>query len=165
MSERGIYRVSGSEKEIKALKDRFLEDDGIPDNLSDIDIHSICGCIKIFLRGLDEPLIPTHLWSVFSNAIVDFDGDSMDGNIMAHLQLLIARLPKANRDTLAFLILHLQRVATCAAVQMPISNLAKVFGPTVVGYSKHEPLGHEILGETEIQHNVSFLNHSVTFKN
>lgn len=109
LSERGIYRVSGSEKEVKALKDRFLLSDDIPSNLSDIDIHVICGCIKIFLRGLHEPLIPTRRWATFSNAVLNFDGDSMGGNIQAHLQYEIARLPKANRDTLAFLVLHLQR--------------------------------------------------------
>lgn len=38
---------------------------------------------------------------------------------------------------------------------MPISNLAKVFGPTIVGYSKQEPDHATILGETIIQQNVS----------
>lgn len=37
---------------------------------------------------------------------------------------------------------------------MPISNLAKVFGPTVVGYSQAEPDYTAILGETVIQQNV-----------
>lgn len=72
-------------------------------------MHVICGCIKSFLKGLREPLIPTWLWSVFSKAVVDFDGDSINGNILRNLQSAIARLPKANRDTLAFLVLHLQR--------------------------------------------------------
>lgn len=108
LSERGIYRVSGSEKEIKALKDRFLYDEHIPD-LSTVDMHVICGCIKIFLRGLCEPLIPTDKWIVFSNAVTDFDGDYMNGHILSQLQSEINQLPKANRDTLAFLVLHLQR--------------------------------------------------------
>lgn len=100
--------MSGSEKEIKALKDRFLYDEDAPD-LSNVDMHVICGCIKIFLRGLREPLIPTDKWFVFSNAVVDFDGDYLNGNILRNLQFEINQLPKANRDTLAFLILHLQR--------------------------------------------------------
>lgn len=108
LTERGIYRVSGSEKEVKALKDRFLLSNDVPD-LSNVDMHVICGCIKIFLRGLREPLIPTWQWHVFSNAVVEFDGDSIDGNILKKLQFAISRLPKANRDTLAFLVLHLQR--------------------------------------------------------
>lgn len=108
LSERGIYRVSGSEREVKALLDRFLYIENIPD-LSNTDMHVVCGCIKNFLRSLREPLIPMHLWHVFSNAVNGFDGDSIDGNIQSYLQFEISRLPKANRDTLAFLILHLQR--------------------------------------------------------
>lgn len=57
------------------------------------------------------------------------------------------------------------RVATCAAVQMPISNLAKIFGPTVVGYSKKEPDYAAILGETAIQQNVSINTFGNLFKN
>ncbi|XP_031628238.1 rac GTPase-activating protein 1-like [Contarinia nasturtii] len=159
LSERGIYRVSGSEKEIKSLRDRFFKDDSVPD-LENIDINVICGCIKMFLKGLTEPLIPTRLWAVFSNYVMDFDGDDNDGNIQKHLQHEISQLPKANRDTLAFLILHLQRVATCKEVQMPISNLSKIFGPTVVGYSSAQPDRDSILCETFIQTNVMqhFLN-------
>lgn len=100
--------MSGSEKEIKALKDRFLYDEHLP-NLSNVDMHVICGCIKVFLRSLREPLIPTLKWNIFSNVVVDFDGDYLDGNILRNLQLEISKLPKANRDTLAFLVLHLQR--------------------------------------------------------
>ena len=47
------------------------------------------------------------------------------------------------------------RVATCDAVQMPISNLAKVFGPTVIGYSQADPDYTTILSETYIQQNVN----------
>lgn len=108
LSERGIYRVSGSKKEIKSLMNRFLMNEDVPD-LSDIDMHVICGCIKTFLQSLREPLIPTRSWNIFAKAVVTFDGDSMDGNILTYLQYEIDQLPKANRDTLAFLVLHLQR--------------------------------------------------------
>lgn len=40
---------------------------------------------------------------------------------------------------------------------MPISNLAKIFGPTVVGYSQKEPDHRTILGETIIQQSVSII--------
>lgn len=100
--------MSGSEKEIKALKDRFLCDDYVP-NLDKFDMHVICGCIKIFLRSLREPLIPTSKWESFSNAVSHFDDDHLDGNNLRRLQHEIGQLPRANRDTLAFLVLHLQR--------------------------------------------------------
>lgn len=104
LCEEGIYRVSGSERDIKALKERFVRGKTIP-NLSNIDIHVICGCIKDFLRHLNEPIIPTSLWKNFSNAVQNVD----DNEAGRDLYNAINRLPKANRDTLAFLIQHLQR--------------------------------------------------------
>lgn len=73
--------------------------------LSNIDIHVICGCIKDFLRGLREPLIPTNLWSKFSNAVQTVD----EVSAVRELYVAINELPPANRDTLAFLVMHLQR--------------------------------------------------------
>lgn len=39
-------------------------------------------------------------------------------------------------------------------VKMPASNIAKVFGPTIVGYSSAEPEQHAIFTETIIQASV-----------
>lgn len=41
---------------------------------------------------------------------------------------------------------------------MPVSNLAKVFGPTIVGYSSADPDQHAIFTETIIQASVSSRN-------
>ncbi|XP_031628586.1 rac GTPase-activating protein 1 [Contarinia nasturtii] len=149
LSEEGIYRVSGSEKEVKALKERFLRGK-TPPILSGIDIHVICGCIKDFLRSLREPLIPTSLWKNFSNAVQTVD----EATAVRELFAAINQLPQANRDTLAFLVMHLQRVASCKAIKMPTENLAKIFGPTVVGYSSADPDQHAIFTETMIQKDV-----------
>lgn len=73
--------------------------------LGNIDVHVLCGCIKDFLRGLHEPLIPTALWKDFSNAIQNVD--SVES--LKELDQAIQKLPRANRDTLAFLILHFLR--------------------------------------------------------
>lgn len=104
LSEEGIYRVSGSEKEIKALKERILRGKSLPP-LTIYDIHVVCGCIKDFLRGLREPLIPTGLWKNFSNAVQEPN----EKVAVRELFAAINQLPQANRDTLAFLIMHLQR--------------------------------------------------------
>lgn len=104
LNEKGIYRVSGAEKEVKALKERILRGKSAL-NLSNVDIHVICGCIKDFLRGLKEPLIPTVLWKHFANAVQMIE----DSSIERELHAAINQLPQPNRETLAFLILHLQR--------------------------------------------------------
>lgn len=104
LEEEGLYRVSGSEKEVKALKERFLRGKTIPP-LVNLDIHVICGCIKDFLRSLREPIIPTAMWKDFANAAQNQN----DELAVRELFSAINRLPTANRDTLAFLIQHLQR--------------------------------------------------------
>ncbi len=62
--------------------------------------------------------------------------ESCDEDGLASTLEAIACLPPPNKDTLAFLILHLQRVAAQhEANKMPLISLAKVFGPTIVGES------------------------------
>lgn len=43
------------------------------------------------------------------------------------------------------------RVSECLECKMPMSNLAKVFGPTVVGYSTQQPEPMQMIAETRKQ--------------
>ena len=64
----------------------------------------------------------------------------------------IAQLPAANKDTLAFLILHVQRVASrCDSNKMPLSSMAKIFGPAIVGHASANPKDDVILADTKKQ--------------
>jgi len=45
-----------------------------------------------------------------------------------------------NRDTLAFLVLHFKRVAEVTENKMTLNSLAKILGPTIVGYRVQTPL-------------------------
>lgn len=63
----------------------------------------------------------------------------------------IKKLPNPNRDSLAYLMLHLQKVAQSKECKMPVGNLAKVFGPTIVGYSSQDPDPSVMLTETRQQ--------------
>ncbi|XP_043258750.1 rac GTPase-activating protein 1 [Colletes gigas] len=146
MGEQGLYRVNGGLTEVKCLKEKFLKGKGAP-NLSDVDIATICSTLKDFLRSLREPLITVGLWADFVRATTITDKQDAD----AALYQAISELPQPNRDTLAFLILHLQRVSSSPECKMPISNLAKVFGPTLVGYSCQEPSPTSLLSETKNQ--------------
>jgi Rac GTPase-activating protein 1 len=71
--------------------------------------------------------------------------DETDGE--SALLQAVADLPQPNRDTLAFLVLHLRRVADCRQNKMTISNLAKILGPTVVGYSTADPTAANMYAE------------------
>ncbi|XP_034950890.1 rac GTPase-activating protein 1-like [Chelonus insularis] len=146
MNEQGLYRVNGGTSDVKCLKEKFLRGKGVP-NLSEIEIATICSTLKDFLRSLREPLITVGLWADFVRATTIVDKQDAD----AALYQAISELPQPNRDTLAFVILHLQRVSSTPECKMPISNLAKVFGPTLVGYSSQEPSATSMLSETKTQ--------------
>lgn len=154
LNEAGLYRVSGSDRDIKALKEKFLRNNGIP-NLQEIDVHVLCGCIKDFLRSLSEPLIPLNLWSMFSNAAQTIPTDE-DVDVAKDVYRAVELLPQPNRDTLAYLIMHFQRISECPEVKMPATNFAKIFGPTIVGYSCQNPDQHKVFAETQIQFSVMF---------
>ncbi|CAB0043409.1 unnamed protein product [Trichogramma brassicae] len=146
MSEQGLYRLSGSVTDVKALKEKFLKGRGAP-NLSEVDIPTICSTLKDFLRSLKEPLITVGLWSDFVKAAAIRDPQDAETAMFQ----AVSELPQPNRDTLAFLILHLQRVSSTPECKMPIGNLARVFGPTLVGYSCSQPSNNTMLSETKNQ--------------
>lgn len=134
MDEVGLYRVSGTEREVKDLKERLLRGKWQP-MISQVDIHVVAGSLKLFFRSLREPIITFTLWESFVR-IADIN-DEMD--VQTTVYSLVPDLPQPNRDTLAYLILHLQRVAESANCKMPTSNIAKIFGPTIIGNSCPEP--------------------------
>lgn len=149
LTEVGLYRVSSSEREYKALKEQFLRGKATP-HLGNTDIYVLCCCVKDFLRTLREPLIPTSQWKDFANAVQNPDNKLAEQSLIRAVE----QLPPANRDTLAFLLLHFQRIAACPVVMMPIDNISLIFGPTIVGYSSKEPDQHAIYTEVFTQKQV-----------
>ena len=145
-NEIGIYRVSAVERDVKELKEKFLRGKGTP-NLANLDIHVISSTVKHFLRGLKEPLITHSLWPDFISA----SQKPHEADCEAGLYQAVSGLPQPNRDTLAWMIIHLQRVAEVKECLMPLSNLGKVFGPTLVGYSVGDPTPEQMLRETADQ--------------
>jgi len=153
LNEQGIYRVPGSDTMVKDLIDKFQRGKGVP-NLSRIDdIHVICSCLKQFLRKLREPVTTYGLWGSFVRAAEIYKSGDVE-HAVTMVQDTIAQLPQPNRDTLAFIVLHLMRVSQSPATKMPVHNLAKVFGPTVIGYSSPEPEAMQMLNEPKKQADV-----------
>ncbi|XP_078332700.1 rac GTPase-activating protein 1-like isoform X2 [Crassostrea virginica] len=148
LNEEGIYRLSGSDSQVKELKKEFMKGKGVQ-KLSHInDINVVCGCMKNFLGGLKEPLVTFGLWKDFVSAAEN--SDRALG--LSEMYQAIGQLPQANKDTLAFLILHLLRVGTNAECnKMSLPNLATVLGPTIVGHSVPYPEGPQIKNETKDQ--------------
>ncbi|XP_078287547.1 rac GTPase-activating protein 1 isoform X5 [Rhinoraja longicauda] len=147
LSETGLYRISGCDRTVKELKEKYLKGKNLPLLSKVDDIHAICGLLKDFLRNLKEPLVTFKLYSTFVRAAEISDDD----NSIAAMYQTISELPQPNRDTMAFLVNHLQRVANSPHCKMDISNLARVFGPTIVGFSTPDPAPMLMLQETKQQ--------------
>ncbi|CAL8075310.1 unnamed protein product [Calicophoron daubneyi] len=145
----GLYRVSGSEKQVRELCEKFLRGKVTPGLALVDDIHVICGCLKLFLRSLSEPLV-TFLQRPALAAASDRARMDLNTSIQDAVDVLDA-LPEPNRDTLSFIMLHLKTVSRTPACQMGEENLAKVFGPTLVGYSCPEPQLMQTVTETRTQ--------------
>ncbi|NXY75465.1 RGAP1 protein, partial [Glareola pratincola] len=147
LHETGLYRISGCDKTVRELKEKFLRAKNIPSLSKVDDIHAICSLLKDFLRSLKEPLLTFRLNKTFMEAAEISDED----NSVAAMYQAVDELPQANRDTLAFLMMHLQRVAQSPETKMDITNLAKVFGPTIVAHAVADPDPVTLLQDTKRQ--------------
>ncbi|XP_015673652.1 rac GTPase-activating protein 1 [Protobothrops mucrosquamatus] len=150
LNETGLYRLSGWDRKVKDLKEKFLRGKTVPLLSAVEDIHAICGLLKDFLRNLKEPLLTFRLNKDFMEAAEIIDEDKS----VAAMYQTVGELPQANRETLAFLMIHLHRVAQSPDTRMGISNLAKVFGPTIVGHAVSDPDPMTLLQDTKGQHRV-----------
>uniref|UniRef100_A0A3B5MIN0 Uncharacterized protein n=1 Tax=Xiphophorus couchianus TaxID=32473 RepID=A0A3B5MIN0_9TELE len=147
LHEVGLYRISGHEHQVKELKEKLIRGKTLPSLNKVEDINVITGVLKDFLRNLPEPLLTFRLNKVFMEAAEIQDDD----NSLALLYRAISELPPPNRDTLACLMIHLHKVSQSADTKMDVSNLARVFGPTLVGHAVPDPDPMTILHDTSRQ--------------
>ncbi|CAM4532415.1 rac GTPase-activating protein 1-like isoform X1 [Lepidochelys kempii] len=148
LTETGLYRVPGAEPLVREWRQKLLRAKGALPSLGRVgDVHVVCGVLKDFLRGLEEPLVTFRLHPVFLRAAEIPD----EAACQAALCHVVSKLPPANRDTLAFLMLHLLRVARSPECRMDALNLARVFGPTLVGHGTSSPTPLAILQDTPQQ--------------
>ncbi|RXM91576.1 Rac GTPase-activating protein 1 [Acipenser ruthenus] len=66
--ETGLYRVSGCDRTVKELKEKFLRGKTVPLLSKVDDVHAICSLLKDFLRNLKEPLLTSRLNRPFMDA-------------------------------------------------------------------------------------------------
>ncbi|KAM6460509.1 rac GTPase-activating protein 1-like isoform 1-T4 [Liasis olivaceus] len=148
LQEAGLYRVPGAEPLVREWKYKLLcAHEALPSLDYVADVNVICGILKDFLRSLKEPLVTFCLRSAFLCAAEILDESA------CHTELcrVVMKLPLTNRDTLAFLMLHLHRVMQSPECRMDCHNLARIFGPTLVGHSTPSPSPLAIMEDTPRQ--------------
>ncbi|KAJ4412898.1 Rho GTPase activating protein [Gnomoniopsis sp. IMI 355080] len=130
LNEEGIFRLSGSNVVIKALKERF-------DNEGDInlvedeqyhDIHAVASMLKAYLRELPTSILTRDLHLAF----VGVTEMNSQPEKVAALRDLVARLPLANLTLLRYLIAFLTKIIDHAdRNKMTVRNVGIVFSPTL----------------------------------
>ncbi|KAF0992944.1 hypothetical protein HZS_499, partial [Henneguya salminicola] len=140
--ESGLYRVSGTIKEINDLKKKIRRNHEI--DLSKIcDIHVLTCILKFYLRELSEPLITRQYHAMFL--------ECGEKNNLPRAYKLIDSLPIENRHTLAYIFIHFRKVARVQENLMDFKALARVLGPTIIGHGVLNPTNKRMYDETRIQ--------------
>lgn len=132
MAEVGIYRVSGSASDLGRLKKSFETNLYEAEQLlKEVDIHSVTGILKLYLRELPEALFTDDLYPKFLEAFINSRGDDSKRHAMLHQCFMM--LPQQNQNIINYLLTHLIRVNQHEAQnKMSMHNLATVFGPTLL---------------------------------
>ncbi|CAG0887686.1 unnamed protein product [Cyprideis torosa] len=124
----GLYRVSGSEKDVKELRDKFNKNVGVP-SLVRVDVHVLTSLMKNFLSSMADTLIPNSAWHIFASAIQKCEIPEREEAVIQ----AIKDLPDCNKHTLAEFILHLK-------VMEQLLNLPSEFWHEQLGPPSEVPL-------------------------
>ncbi|XP_070511542.1 active breakpoint cluster region-related protein isoform X3 [Cardiocondyla obscurior] len=129
VGEVGLYRVSGSASDVARLRKSFESNSYEAEQLlKEVDVHSVTGVLKLYLREMPEALFTDALYPAFLEAFQT--GDLSRG---ATLRRVYEGLPAVNKAVIDFLLAHLIRVNKHEAQnKMSLHNLATVFGPTLL---------------------------------
>nr|XP_045609928.1 active breakpoint cluster region-related protein-like isoform X2 [Procambarus clarkii]XP_045609929.1 active breakpoint cluster region-related protein-like isoform X2 [Procambarus clarkii]XP_045609930.1 active breakpoint cluster region-related protein-like isoform X2 [Procambarus clarkii] len=130
MQEVGIYRVSGLASDITKLKKSFESNPYEAEQLvKEVDIHSVTGLLKLFLRELPEALYTSELYPRFFEAYSATDTEYRKTTLLK----LFSSLPQLNQSIIAYLLEHLVKIHEMEHLnKMSLHNLATVFGPTLL---------------------------------
>ncbi|KAL2146056.1 hypothetical protein VTI28DRAFT_5395 [Corynascus sepedonium] len=149
----GIFRLSGSEKRIKELKNIFDSPDRYGKGLvwDGYTVHDAANVLRRYLNDLPEPVVPLDLYEKFREPlrgatrpgngeaegpqfVENFDIDSA----IIRYQQLITELPPLNRQLLLY-ILDLLAVFAAKSDQnrMTSQNLAAIFQPGMLSHPAH----------------------------
>uniref|UniRef100_A0A667XVQ9 SLIT-ROBO Rho GTPase activating protein 1 n=1 Tax=Myripristis murdjan TaxID=586833 RepID=A0A667XVQ9_9TELE len=116
----GIFRVSGSQLEVNDIKNSFERgNDPLTDDENNHDINSVAGVLKLYFRGLENPLFPKERFSDLLSCISKYTHISVSS---LNSQGISVRLPLSNVDLSQYSDENM----------MDPYNLAICFGPTLM---------------------------------
>jgi hypothetical protein len=132
MREVGIYRMSGTSTDIQRLKKAFETNPYVAELLlRDIDINSVTGFLKTYLREMPEGLFINKLYLKFVAAFNIPQTESLERT--KRMLELFHKIPLTNQHTIIYLVEHLVKVNKYESYnKMSLTNLATVLGPNIL---------------------------------
>ena len=147
----GIYRKSGGNSQIQLIKEGFERNNDYDISDPDLDINAVTSTLKQYFRKLPTPLITFEVYDkLLDTALPNLSNPEthrdIDPSHPAHpsnpnnhaykvssMRHAINELPPRHRDTLEFLVFHLERVIEQERENLMTSlNVAVVFAPTIM---------------------------------
>ncbi|XP_018114523.1 SLIT-ROBO Rho GTPase-activating protein 3 isoform X2 [Xenopus laevis] len=130
LQQQGIFRVPGSQIEVNDIKNSFERgEDPLVEDHSERDINSVAGVLKLYFRGLENPLFPKER---FHDLIATIKIENPSERVH-HIRQILITLPKSVLVVMRYLFAFLNHLSQYSDENMMDPyNLAICFGPTLM---------------------------------
>ncbi|MED6238137.1 SLIT-ROBO Rho GTPase-activating protein 1 [Ataeniobius toweri] len=130
LQHQGIFRVSGSHLEVNDIKNSFERgNDPLTDDEDNHDINSVAGVLKLYFRGLENPLFPKER---FSDLLSCIRIDNLYERAL-YIRKILLTVPRSVLIVTRYLFAFLNHLSQYSDENMMDPyNLAICFGPTLM---------------------------------
>uniref|UniRef100_A0A3Q3XMB0 SLIT-ROBO Rho GTPase-activating protein 1 n=1 Tax=Mola mola TaxID=94237 RepID=A0A3Q3XMB0_MOLML len=130
LQHQGIFRVSGSQLEVNDIKNSFERgNDPLTDDENNHDINSVAGVLKLYFRGLENPLFPKER---FNELLACIRIESLYERAL-YIRKILLTIPRSVLIVMRYLFAFLNHLSQYSDENMMDPyNLAICFGPTLM---------------------------------
>uniref|UniRef100_A0A673BDF4 SLIT-ROBO Rho GTPase-activating protein 1 n=1 Tax=Sphaeramia orbicularis TaxID=375764 RepID=A0A673BDF4_9TELE len=130
LQHQGIFRVSGSQLEVNDIKNSFERgNDPLTDEENNHDINSVAGVLKLYFRGLENPLFPKER---FNDLLSCIRIENLYERAL-YIRKILLTIPRSVLIVMRYLFAFLNHLSQYSDENMMDPyNLAICFGPTLM---------------------------------
>ncbi|XP_013872001.1 SLIT-ROBO Rho GTPase-activating protein 1 isoform X5 [Austrofundulus limnaeus] len=130
LQHQGIFRVSGSQLEVNDIKNSFERgNDPLADDANNHDINSVAGVLKLYFRGLENPLFPKERFNELLSCIRI---ENLYERAL-YIRKILLTIPRSVLIVMRYLFAFLNHLSQYSDENMMDPyNLAICFGPTLM---------------------------------
>ncbi|KAH8363781.1 hypothetical protein KR200_006733 [Drosophila serrata] len=126
----GIYRQCGDYNKIQTLRFNIDANDYEALRQPDVDVHTLTGVLKLFLREIKSPLVSVNEAKTFIGLPNQWLLTDLSVKLDT-LKRLIRSLPECNRDTMDYIFGHFNRLTKVPLQQISAETLSISVTPTI----------------------------------